>query len=78
MPLCALLGPQSPDNHDDATNDSSANTNMQPVDEDLLLIMAEVVDAYVHSSYWDSNKLLFRAWSWSKAKEKEDKQCLHI
>ena len=58
----ALLGPQSSDNHDAINkNDSSANTSMQPaVDEDHLLIMAEVVDAYVHSSYWDSNKLLFR------------------
>ena len=65
--VCALLGPQSQpsDNHDDATkNDSSANTSMKSVaDEDHLLIMADVVDAYVHSSYWDSNKLLFRPMS---------------
>ena len=60
--VCALLGPQSSDNHDDATNnDSSADKGMQSVaDEDHLLIMAEVVDAYVHSSYWDSNKMVFR------------------
>ena len=58
----ALLGPQSSDNLD-ATNEkeSGANASMRPaVDEDHLLIMAQVVDAYVHSSYWDPNKLLFR------------------
>jgi len=30
------------------------------VDDDHLLIMAEVTDAYVHSSYWDDKKQLFR------------------
>eukprot|EP00970_Alexandrium_tamarense_P009814 scaffold1961_cov219-Alexandrium_tamarense.AAC.22 len=30
------------------------------VDDDHLIIMAEVVNAFVHPSYWDSNKLLFR------------------
>ena len=62
--VCALLGPNSSDNHDDATkNDSSADTGQSVADEDHLLIMAEVVDAYVHSSYWDSTKLLFRPMS---------------
>ena len=59
----ALLGPQFSDNLD-ATNkkkESSANTSTQPtIDDDHFLIMAEVLDAYVNSSYWDSTKLLFR------------------
>lgn len=58
----ALLGPQFSNNLD-ATNEkeSSANTSTQPaIDDDHLLIMAEVIDAYVNSSYWDSTKLLFR------------------
>lgn len=59
----ALLGSQFSDNLD-ATNEkkeSSANTSTQPtIDDDHLLIMAEVFDAYVNSSYWDSTKLLFR------------------
>jgi len=57
----ALIGPSSSDNLD-ATNEKASDTNSsQPaIDDDHLLIMAEVVDAYVHPSYWDSNKLLFR------------------
>ena len=30
------------------------------IDDDHLLIMAEVTDAYVHPSYWDDMKKLFR------------------
>ncbi len=58
----SLLGPELSDNLD-ATNEkeSGANASTQPtIDDDHLLIMAEVIDAYVHSSYWDSNKSLFR------------------
>jgi len=57
-----LLGPALSDNLD-ATNEkeSGANASTQPaIDDDHLLIIAEVIDAYVHSSYWDSNRSLFR------------------
>ena len=30
------------------------------IDDDHLLIMAEITDAYVHRSYWDTKKLIFR------------------
>ena len=33
------------------------------IDHEHLLVMAEVIDAYVHPSYWDVNKLLFRPLS---------------
>lgn len=33
------------------------------IDDDHLLIMAEVTDAHVHSSYWDDKKQLFRPQS---------------
>jgi flavin reductase (DIM6/NTAB) family NADH-FMN oxidoreductase RutF len=57
----AVIGSPSSDNLD-ATNEKASGTNRaHPViDDDHLLIMAEVVDAFVHPSYWDSNKLLFR------------------
>ena len=54
----ALIGPSL------STNENASNVTVditQPaIDDDHLLIMAEVIDAYVHRSYWDSNKLLFR------------------
>jgi len=30
------------------------------IDDDHLLVMAEVADAFVHRSYWDDKKALFR------------------
>ena len=33
------------------------------IDDNHLLIMAEVTDAYVHQSYWDDKKLIFRPLS---------------
>lgn len=57
----AMIGPSSTN---DVTNETASDAmieNAQPaIDNDHLLIMAEVVDAYVHRSYWDPNKLLFR------------------
>ena len=39
------------------------NMHSPIIDDDHLLIMAEVTDAYVHSSYWDDKKQLFRPTS---------------
>jgi flavin reductase (DIM6/NTAB) family NADH-FMN oxidoreductase RutF len=36
------------------------DTHKPIIDHDHLLVMAEVVDALVHPSYWDDKKLLFR------------------
>ena len=37
------------------------NTNNSSIiDDDHLLVMAEVIDAYVHTSYWNEKKLLFK------------------
>ena len=33
------------------------------IDDNHLLVMAEVTDAYVHQSYWDDKKLIFRPLS---------------
>jgi hypothetical protein len=61
----AVIGPPRSSGNLDATNfeNTSNNTNCstQPlIDDDHLLIMGEVIDAYVHPSYWDPKKLLFR------------------
>lgn len=36
------------------------NMHSPVIDDDHLLIMAEVIDAYIHPSYWDEKKQLFR------------------
>jgi len=57
----SVIGNPSSDNLD-ATIEKAycANSTQPAVDDDHLLIMAEVIDAYVHPSYWDPNKMLFR------------------
>ena len=49
-------------NKDEAESDNEENNDAIPaiIDHDHLLILAEVVDAYVHPLYWDRHKLLFR------------------
>lgn len=39
------------------------NSHTAAIDHNHLLVMAEVTDAYVHQSYWDNKKLLFRPLS---------------
>lgn len=48
-----------------ASNGSiSTTTESSPIiDEDHLLVLAEVTDAYVHPSYWDDTKSIFRPLS---------------
>jgi len=41
---------------DDGNEDDPAGI----IDDDHLLVMAEVIDAFVHPSYWNSEKLLFQ------------------
>ena len=40
--------------------DSYDETRQPIIDHDHLLVMAEVIDARVHPSYWDSKKMIFR------------------
>lgn len=54
----AVIGPHPSDNLGEMSN--NANSTKRPsIDDDHLLIMAEVIDAYVHPSYWNPTKLLF-------------------
>lgn len=54
----AVIGPHPSDSLGEMSN--NANSTKRPsIDDDHLLIMAEVTDAYVHPSYWDPTKLLF-------------------
>jgi flavin reductase (DIM6/NTAB) family NADH-FMN oxidoreductase RutF len=57
----AVIGTDSSSDAELNENDNSENksTLSFTIDDDHLLIMAEVIDAYVHSSYWDEKKLLF-------------------
>ncbi|KAL9181959.1 hypothetical protein ACHAXT_012302 [Thalassiosira profunda] len=43
--------------------DDFCNESPPIIDEEHLLVMAEVIDAYVQESYWDGEKLLFRPLS---------------
>lgn len=40
--------------------DDGAQSQPPVIDDEHLLIMAEILDAYVHPMYWDEKKLLFR------------------
>ncbi|KAL3811011.1 hypothetical protein ACHAXA_002288 [Cyclostephanos tholiformis] len=53
---------------DDGLLDNGKRTPIHPpdspiIDEDHLLILAKVTDAYVHPSYWDETKSIFRPLS---------------
>lgn len=54
----AVIGPHPSDSLGEMSNNAN-NTKRPSIDDDHLLIMAEVIDAYVHPSYWDPTKLLF-------------------
>ena len=40
--------------------DEPASSSLGIIDEEHFLVMAEVIDAHVHSSYWDATKKQFR------------------
>lgn len=54
----AVIGPHPSDSLGEMSNNAN-DTRRPSIDDDHLLIMAEVIDAYVHPSYWDPTKLLF-------------------
>ena len=57
----AVIGPDLSADDDSNKESSNANNSTKPIiDDDHLLIMADVIDAHVHPSYWDPAKLLFR------------------